>query len=196
MQIGKEQWLRIESGDQHAYAEVYRFLYRRFYNYGKKFTSDDSLIEDAIQETLLSIWDKRAKLSSIEYVSTYFYTSFRYVLFGKLKQQRQILLSDPDTNEPDFSIDNIIVNNETDAALKEQLQKALATLTARQREAIFLRFYEGLSYEEVAAVLNITPKATYKIMARALQQLRESLPFFSGTIIFLLSYFLAGKQPV
>lgn len=50
LQIDKELWLRIGEGDQQAYALVYRFYYKRFYNYGRKFTDNESLIEDVIQK--------------------------------------------------------------------------------------------------------------------------------------------------
>lgn len=194
MQPGKELWLRIGEGDQQAFAEVYRFYYKRFYNYGRKFTDNESLIEDATQETLMTVWDKRQKLSTIEYISTYFYTSFRHTLFGKLTQHRKIVLGDRADDGPEFSIDQVIIAKEADAVIKEKLQKALATLTTRQREAIFLRFYEGSSYEEVASVLNITTKATYKIMARALQQLKEGLTLSAGLVIFLLQRYFTGLQ--
>ena len=56
-----------------------------------------------------------------------------------------------------------------------ELEAALKLLTSRQLEAIFLRFYEGFTYEEVAEMLDITVKATYKIVARALAQLKENM---------------------
>ena len=175
MQVDKELWIRISQDDQEAYASVYRFYFRRFYNYGRKFTDDEPLLEDAVKEVLLTIWDKRSALSSIEFAGTYFYTTFRYILFHKLKQKKQGLSSELSIAEPEFSIDHFIMARETGQEMKEKLERSLATLTARQREAIFLRFYEGLSYEEVASVLQITTKATYKIMARALAELREHL---------------------
>ena len=175
MQVDKELWIRISQDDQEAYASVYRFYFRRFYNYGRKFTDDEPLLEDAVQEVLLTIWDKRAALSSIEFAGTYFYTTFRYILFHTLKQKKQGLTGGMTIAEPEFSIDHFIMARETGQEMKEKLERSLATLTARQREAIFLRFYEGLSYEEVASVLQITTKATYKIMARALAELREHL---------------------
>jgi RNA polymerase sigma factor (sigma-70 family) len=186
LQVEKQLWVRIAEGDQEAYAEVYRFYYKRFYNYGRKFSNDEALIEDAVQETLLTIWDKRHTLASIEYTGTYFYTSFRYTVLGKLKQQQRLVAEESAEEEPEFAADQVLIARETEAALKEQLQKALTTLTTRQREAIFLRFYEGLSYEEVASVLNITTKATYKIMARALLQLKENLMLSSGLLLVFL----------
>ncbi|MGN6399680.1 MAG: RNA polymerase sigma factor, partial [Flavisolibacter sp.] len=80
MQIEKQKWKQIAEGDQQAYAAIYRFYYRRFYNYGRKFSDDEALVEDAVQETLFAIWDKRHTLASIEFPGTYFYTSFRYAI--------------------------------------------------------------------------------------------------------------------
>ncbi len=76
--------------------------------------------------------------------------------------------------------------SDIDTDVQQRLQAALDKLTARQREAIFLRFYEGLSYEEVAAVLKITVKATYKIMARSLTALKETLTLSLAALLVLL----------
>lgn len=192
MQIDKQVWLKIAESDQQAYAGMYRFYYRRFYNYGRKFTDDDVLLEDTIQEVLLVIWDKRHALPSIDYPATYFYTSFRYTLLQKLKQQRRWVAGETAAEEPEFAADQTIIAKETEAGLNEQLQKALGTLTARQREAVFLRFYEGLPYEEVASVLSITTKATYKIMARALAQLKENMSLSAGFLFLILQKLESG----
>lgn len=165
--------MHIGNNDQKAYAAVFRFYYRRFYNYGLKFSNDEHLVEDTVQETLLLVWNRRHTLSAIDNPATYFYTSFRHLLFQKIKQAQQV--TPAIAYEPDFSAEQFIVAREVDAAQNAQLHKALSALTPRQREAIFLRFYEDLSYDEVAAVLNITTKATYKIMARALAQLKENI---------------------
>jgi RNA polymerase sigma factor (sigma-70 family) len=66
--------------------------------------------------------------------------------------------------------------------LTAKLKIAFEALTAHQREAIFLRFYQNLSYEEVAEVLNISIKATYKIMARSLSALKEKM-FISVVLV-------------
>ena len=77
-----------------------------------------------------------------------------------------------------------MIKKELDNELRIRLKTALASLTDRQREAIFLKFYEGLSYEEVSAIMNISTKATYKIMARALGMLKENFGL-SGSVLFL-----------
>jgi RNA polymerase sigma factor (sigma-70 family) len=180
-------WRHIEQGDKQAYSEAYVFYYKRFYNYGRKFTGDEALLEDAIQETLMDLWKNKERLSSITFPHTYLFSSFRHILFKKIKQDNRIGgYTDVPEADPEFGIDHLMIRNESDAALKQRLQKALNELTPRQREAIFLRFYEELSYEEVAEVLTISTKATYKIVARALLQLKSSLSLPMLSLLLLL----------
>ena len=54
------------------------------------------------------------------------------------------------------------------------LRNAMRRLTPRQKEAVFFRFYENMSYEEIADILNISVKATYKLVARAILMLRDA----------------------
>jgi RNA polymerase sigma factor (sigma-70 family) len=78
-------------------------------------------------------------------------------------------------DDPEFSVESMMIEREMDQQLKIRIIQAIENLTPRQREVIFLRFYEGMSYENVATVLDITTKATYKIVARALVHLKELL---------------------
>lgn len=170
-----ENWIIITEGDQEAYKAFYRIYAIKFYNYGKKFTKNTPLIEDTIQEVFLEIWSKRQKVLKVNSINAYFFSTFRYTLFKNIKEDIKIVGTSEFETETQFAIDSIIINKEIDAELKAKLEKALATLTSHQREAILLRFYENLSYEEVAAILNISVKATYKIMARSLSALRDKM---------------------
>ncbi len=186
MSINKSTWIRIAENDLEAYSEVYQYYYNRYYNYGKKFSEDHALLEDTVQETLITIWDKRKSITKIEYVSSYFFSVFRNRLLDRIKENSRLELVEAETREPEFSIEKIIIDKEIEADLKAQMNQAIQSLTPRQREAIFLMFYEGLSYNEVAILLEITTKATYKIMARALAQLKELIKLTLFLAIYLM----------
>lgn len=179
--------MNIYQGDQTAYEEIFIYYFNRYCNYGKKFTDDATLIEDAAQETMIAIWNKRETIPSIEQVAAYFYTSFRFILFNKLKKVKKTVGEEHFVEEPQFSIDHFIIKKEQDDEIQNGLKSAIAGLTDRQREAIFLKFYEGLSYAEVASIMNISTKATYKIMARALGLLKENFTLSISGILVLLS---------
>jgi len=188
--LEKDIWTLVSRGDQDAYAQLYVYYYKRLYNYGRKFTDDPIALEDALQEALLAIWTERARLPQVEKPHTYLLYTFRYILFKKIRRDLRVVrlatVEAGEPGEPDFGIDQLLIRRDIESALRHRLEQALQTLTSRQREAIFLRFYEGLSYEEVAGIMGISVKATYKIMSRALLQLKETLSLPVLTILLLL----------
>ncbi len=183
----EEYWRHIEQGDREAYSKTYILYYKKLYNYGRKFTTDIVLIEDAIQETFLMLWARREKLATIKSPAGYLFFSFRNGLFSKLKKAAKVQAhSDEADAGMEFGADYVIINRENDAIQKQQLETAIKSLSSRQREAIFLRFYEGLSYEEVAEIMAISVKSTYKIMARALHQLKDVLAISMIVLLILI----------
>ena len=172
------------------YRNLYTRFYNKLYNYGHKFTADITLIEDSIQDIFLAYWKRKNTRQAPDAISSYLFSAFRYSLFKKITRERRLTALVAGEEEPDFSIDHFIIDRETTQQMQQQV--ALRQLTGRQREALFLRFYEGLSYEEIAVVMNISVKASYKLMARSLLQLKNglSLPVW----LFLFDYFMGSNK--
>jgi RNA polymerase sigma factor (sigma-70 family) len=171
-------WEACKEGDKHAYAHIYRLYYSRLFNYGCKFTTDAALVEDSIQEIFVRFWTNREKLSAVRELKSYLFVSFRHYLLKQLSQSKKI-------QEDVTAVDNYVFALEISAeqrrvAAEEQQQQllvlisAMRRLTPRQKEAVFFRFYENMSYEEIAGILNISVKATYKLVARAIIMLRDA----------------------
>jgi RNA polymerase sigma factor (sigma-70 family) len=53
--------------------------------------------------------------------------------------------------------------------------KALRTLTKRQQEAIYLKFYSNLSYKEVASIMSISVDSIYNLISKAIDSLQHEL---------------------
>lgn len=171
-------WEACKAGDRQAYASIYTAYYTRLYNYGHKFTGDTSLVEDSIQEIFTLFWMHRQKLEKVKELRSYLFVSFRNYLI-KLLQQHRLIQSGTDIDDTyafalDISAEQRKINAEELFAQQEQLQKGLQLLTPRQKEAVFLRFYENMPYEEIADMLQISVKATYKLIARAIAELRAT----------------------
>ncbi|WP_346238315.1 RNA polymerase sigma factor [Niabella insulamsoli] len=181
-------WEHIIAGDKEEYAKTYLYLFDRFFNYGFKFTRDAGLVEDAIQEVLEKLWTDRKKLKRVANPAAYLFTSFRNELLRKIKSPPALHLDDTQPAPVVFGHDAVLIGHEQDDQLRQRLQQAVDQLSPRQKEAIFLRFYEGLSYEEVAGILGITHKATYKLMARALSELRSKMGLPLASILMLLQH--------
>lgn len=179
----------MKAGNRDALKELYLEYSNKLYNYGAKFTADKDLIKDVIQELFIHLWERRAYLGNPQDVKNYLFKSFRSAIFKKLARS-QHLESLGDAEDYAFRVsvhieDHLILEEDAEA-IKQRIQASLNRLTSRQREVIFLKFYEGLSYAEIAEVLDISVRGSYKLMARALEVLREQLGQQDMMLLLLL----------
>lgn len=77
------------------------------------------------------------------------------------------------THPIEDSIEQILIKDQADAELKILLRQALGQLTKRQREAIFLRFFGKMTFQEVADIMSMTLKSTYNLISKALDELQK-----------------------
>lgn len=171
-------WEACRAGDKGAYADIYKLYYPRLYNYGRKLTDNAVLIEDSIQEIFVRFWMNREQLAAVREFRSYLFVSFRHCLLRLLSQHRKLREELPDDEQYVFALE---LSAEQQQLAKEELHEqllalknAMDQLTPRQKEAIFFRFYENMEYEEIATILQISVKATYKLMARAIGVLRNA----------------------
>ncbi|QNK61569.1 sigma-70 family RNA polymerase sigma factor [Pedobacter sp. PAMC26386] len=174
----KEYWFLLKIGDANALESLYKLYSNALYNYGSKFTIDKDLIKESIQELFVNIWTRREFIGHPADVKNYLFKSFRLSIFKKSSILQKLEEYQETENYPfsvTLNIEDIIIEGEKKDELKKRLESALQRLTDRQKEAVFLKFYENLSYDEIAEVMGISVKAIYKIMARSLSFLRENL---------------------
>jgi RNA polymerase sigma factor (sigma-70 family) len=91
----------------------------------------------------------------------------------------------------DLSADQVMINAERMYEQQITLHKAVEQLSNRQKEVVFLKFYQNLSYEEIARILGISTKATYKLVARAIIQLRKVYKKHMAALLVFIKFFLA-----
>jgi len=103
-----------------------------------------------------------------------------------------ISLSDRDSYGFDFapSQEDVFIEEECEVERSKKVRKSLQALTKRQREAIFLKFFNQLSYHEVAAIMNLHVDSVYNLISKAIDILRKKLK--ADAIFVLLFSFLAS----
>lgn len=185
-----QQWLAMKSGDPMALEILYKAYSGSLYNYGSKFTVDKDLIKECIQELFVNLWTRRDFISNPSDVKNYLFKSFRLSVFKKtalVGKNDEYLETENYQFSVTLNIEDDLIAGEKNDQLKKRLERTISLLTDRQKEAIFLKFYENLSYEESAEVMGITVKATYKLMARSLGYLRDNLS--KDDLLLLLAVF-------
>ena len=181
-------WASFKKGDWCAYTSLYNTYYKPLNNYGYKFTKDVSLIEDCIHDLFVKLWNSKANLGEPASVKNYLYKSLRGILLRKLKSNARFRLMESEDDYLNFEVsyDNQLITKEQEVELNRAIQKALSQLPARQREIVYLRFYEGFSYEEIAEVMSISFKSVYKLWYKVQDKLKKSLELVNVLIVSII----------
>ena len=183
-------WLSFKKGNDLAFSILYNKYVQRLYSYGIHSCRDKDLVLDCLQELFTLLWDRREKLSEVTCVNYYLFKSFRRLLMNRLTVGRKFLisLSDRDSYGFDFSPsqEDALIAEEWETERNKKVRNSLHSLTKRQREAIFLKFFNQLSYHEVAAIMDLHVDSVYNLISKSIDLLRKKL---KEDAVFLMGLF-------
>lgn len=173
-------WARLCNGDREAFGEIYRRYFPLLFRYCVRFTTDRALVKDMLQDFFSQLYMQRAGLSLPVNLKSYLMVSARRKLFRYLDKSAHGPSSLEEGTASNFALEvspeSILINRQHTEQTTRLLQQKLDTLTLRQKEAIYLRFYEGLSYEEIADIMALKEvKYARTLIYRAIAELKELL---------------------
>jgi RNA polymerase sigma-70 factor (ECF subfamily) len=183
-------WEAMRKGDKRSFAWLYDRYFKLLYNYGKKIGIRNSELEDAIQDLFIDLWRFRTNLSSTTSVRFYLYRSLRRRVVRN-STANTFFTSTEFTVQDGIDIDTPsseqrIIDNEIQHQRIHRLKKLLNDLAPRQYEAMVLRFYDELSFAEIASVLEVNEQSARNLVQRGLVQLKQ----YAKHVISLLIFFL------
>lgn len=191
-QIESDIWAKFKEGDQDAFQFIFRKYYSMLFNYGRKLLPGNDDIDDILQELFLKIWNKRAQLSEVVSIKAYLITSFRRIALDHIKKSRKYIHSDDELNfGVTLSVEDITISEEMNQEEKRRLKSSVEQLTKRQREIIYLRFYEGLSYDEIEAIVHVNYQTIRNCVYEAIKVLKRDLLSLSIPIILSVGHLLS-----
>ena len=179
-------WNQLRLGDEEAFSSLFERYYSTLVNYGKTLMTGEDRVKDCVQDVFVDIWTYRYKLNEAMVVKAYLLSSVRKRI-ARLHNREHIFSNIKNTDSLeflfDFSIEDRLIADETTAKKVEQLNKSINKLSDRQKEAIYLRYHQGLTVDQVADVLNLNYQSTKNLLHRAILQLRRDFPI---SALFLL----------
>ena len=167
---------RLQQNDEEALALLMKMYYDNLYNYAARFTKDDGLIKDCIQEVFISLWQRRETVGTILSPKYYFLRAIKNKVLKSLhKHVRKI---SPDHLQEDydffheFSIERVIIEKQISEEKAARLRKTLSLLSKRQIEIIYLKYYQYLDHGQIAELMNISRQSVYNLLHEAIHKLR------------------------
>ena len=179
-------WQQSKAGDSVAFCRLADKLYRTLFNYATSFTNDREYIKDAIQELLIHIWEKRQTIN-IQFVTIYFLKSLRNQILQEFRRNKHPFLGIDEIDEitDNQTIETEIEENETYSESQRRVRLAINELPKRQKEAIFLKFYEGLENEQIADMMQVNRQSVANLLFKAITTLKSQIPFLSHWILII-----------
>jgi len=173
-------WQSFKKGNELAFSSLYKKYVNKFYNYGMHLSFDKEIVLDTIQELFTNLWAKHSQLADVQAVNYYLFKAFRNLLFQKVNHKKNSFISldeNSDFKESDLTREESLIVEQTTHEQHLQLEMAMKSLSKRQREVVLLKFYNELSYQEVASVMEISVESAHNLLSKAIHTLRDNLTF-------------------
>ncbi len=178
----EELWQLTREGQESAFNQLMERYLSALLHYGRKFTVDSSLVQDCVQDVLADLWLRRTHESPILSVRAYLFTAVRNRVCNQARRAlRAGVLHDNEEYalfEASFSVEESWIADETERERLDKLNSLINQLPPRQKEVIYLRYYQGLEKDQIAQVLNINYQSVSNLLHRTLTTLRNHFPVY------------------
>ncbi len=168
-------WKALRNGEAKALEFIYRREVDHLYSYAVRFTRDESMVMDAIQDTFEEVWNKRKNVSQQVIIRPYLMTAVRRRVLYIMKRKKNVF------DITDFEIDFAELENRETQWIKSEeakeshikLHQSMEFLSARQKEALYLRFFQNLSYDDICTIMDINYQSVRNLISQALKKIKE-----------------------
>ena len=162
----------VAQGDRAAYARLVSQHLRPIEAYAMRIAGNASTAQDVAQEVMLRLWlragdfqPERARLT------TWLHQMAHNLCIDQLRREGRLTSLEDDEVLP-------LADHIDDSA--DDVQRALAQLPERQRHALVLTYYQGLSNAEVGEVMDLGVRAVESLLVRARAALKKILEQADG----------------
>ena len=166
---------RVVNSDEGAFESLFRALHDDLLGHVRRLVEDDATARDLVQEAFVRFWERRKDHDPSGSVRALLHRTARNLALNHLRdgRRREELLAEgyepPRTPAP--GPDAALVGRE----LAQRIQGWMEELPPRQREALSLSRFQGLSHEEIAQVMELSPRTVNNHLVRALRTLKDRI---------------------
>ena len=168
---------RCRRGDRDALRELFDAHGARVYSIARHFFGgDDARAGDVAQDVFVKVMDRIDSFEGTSRFSTWLYRlTVNACLDTHRSERRLVLLADPPdvaSHPADDAPQSLALDR---AETRDRVEKAVLELTPPLRAVVLLRYFEGLSYQEMADVLECAPGTVASRLSRAHEALARAL---------------------
>lgn len=163
---------RLAASDDGAFEELFQATHGALVRYAVSYTHDAAAARDLVQDAYVRIWERRDRLDPTRSLKALLFRTVRNLALNRVRdrQTRRDLL---DGYVPDVHREPTPDAHAEGRELRHHLDAWIDALPDRQREALRLSRFEGLSHDEIAEVMDVSPRTVNNHLVKALKFLRD-----------------------
>ncbi|MEW4488298.1 sigma-70 family RNA polymerase sigma factor [Thalassoglobus sp. JC818] len=182
--------LRVKDGDDGAFAQIVQRFQNRLVGVFTNMFADSSLAEDLAQEVFLRVYRAKQGYQPTAKLSTWIFQIAHNLASNSRrskgrKKEVQFQQSLSGSQPVAFGEERLPENSSLmptrqfeKSELQDRVQAAMSLLNERQRMAVLLHRFEGMSYADIGEAMELSPQAVKSLLSRARENLREALESF------------------
>jgi len=169
------EWVRrIAAGDRDAFEKLYAAYQTRLFRYLLRMVGDTGTAEELTNDTMISAWKAAGNFKGQSKASTWLFAIARNKALNAMRGQQPVMV-DVETAVAVAAPTDSPEKTASRGSLQAAMKQALNELSADHREVMELTFYQELSYQEIAEIMQC-PLSTVKTrMFYAKKKLQEVL---------------------
>jgi RNA polymerase sigma factor (sigma-70 family) len=171
-------WQQFKAGNETAFIHIYEQHYSSLLHYGLNFIANRETVKDCIQDLFIEIREKRATIGSTDTIKPFLFTILRRKIARHVRNHPDKLQLTPAAEKfrIEVSYEQQLIDRQFNEMQITKLREAVTKLSVKEREAIFLYFFENQSYQEITTILGYREvKTTRNLIYKAIASLREKL---------------------
>ena len=170
----QELWEQFLQGDEVAYNQILNQYSEKMFNYGYRLCLDKDLVKDCIQDIFLRLWNNRSTISPTDSITWYLLKCTKTSVLRERKKwfNNEELENDYFFNV-EFDIETKLITDSETQMLGSKIKSLINQLPNRQKEILYLRFYDNLTLQEISELLEINPQSVYNLLQKAYKSFRS-----------------------
>jgi RNA polymerase sigma factor (sigma-70 family) len=181
-----ELWDLIREGNELAYTQLIKKYTKPLFNYGYRFFQDKDFLKDCVQDVFFELWNRRSRISATPAVKWYLFKAMRLRIFREQsKWTKSESLDESYDFLVDFSVESKIITDFENVALNSRIEQVLNALPSRQKEILYLRFYENLDFESISQMMDISKQSVHNLLQKAYKSFRTEWGVVTMMFIYL-----------
>jgi RNA polymerase sigma-70 factor, ECF subfamily len=187
--LEKKLLIPMKTLNEISFEQLFRSEYKGLCFFALRYVRDMEAAKEIVQDSFLSLWEKRESIDLEKSVKSYIATSIRNKCLNYLRHNKKyyhdLLPDDIQNGNLFFESNDLLMETE----LQARINKAINELPDKCREVFLLSRYDNLKYNEIAARLQISVKTVETQMSKALQLMRQRLSDYLALLLLLCYFF-------